>query len=519
MKSDLLNNKTIGALWWSYQQLDEHVKQCFTFCSIFPRRYELQRDELVHMWMAEGFVKVTDATRDMEDETGFGKPCYKIHDLLHELAGRAAGNDYFRIERGMVGHVPQDVRHIFIMSYDQRLFEEEILHLKSLRTVITLGMLSEDLCRLLQSLKKLRVVHVKLEREYSLTGYLSQKKFIADRDVHYFKDNEIANLVNLRYIKTHGEFLYPDIGRLTSLRTLSVFRVSKIRGYEIQQLEHLDNLHGTLTIKGLENVSGNEEARQAKIYKKVHVTGLELIWYGDNESSKKQEDVLEALRPPFLITSLKISGYDGSTYPSWCSGEKGALKNLQDLQFVGCHAPPKIGESFMYLRTLVISNCRWCSVPENIECLTWLEKLTIDSCENMESLPRLPLSLREIKIHIWYGSSLGENMESLSSLEELTVDRCYNTASLPRLPLSLVKLTVEFWNGSALAENMESLSSLQKLDLTRCPNILSLPRLPSSLKELRISECDKFLIQTCKTEGNPNWEKIAHIENKLILEM
>ncbi|GJM87751.1 hypothetical protein PR202_ga03741 [Eleusine coracana subsp. coracana] len=29
MKSDLLNNETAGALWWSYRQLQEPIKQCF----------------------------------------------------------------------------------------------------------------------------------------------------------------------------------------------------------------------------------------------------------------------------------------------------------------------------------------------------------------------------------------------------------------------------------------------------------------------------------------------------------
>ena len=74
---DLLN-KTKGALWWSYQQLDVDVRRCFEYCNIFPRRYELERDTLVHMWIAQGFVKAINA-REQEDVEDVGQDYF--HDL------------------------------------------------------------------------------------------------------------------------------------------------------------------------------------------------------------------------------------------------------------------------------------------------------------------------------------------------------------------------------------------------------------------------------------------------------
>ncbi|XBI04302.1 hypothetical protein VPH35_132623 [Triticum aestivum] len=44
-----LIKETMGALWWSYQYLDEQVRRCFAYCSIFPRRHRLKRDELVKL--------------------------------------------------------------------------------------------------------------------------------------------------------------------------------------------------------------------------------------------------------------------------------------------------------------------------------------------------------------------------------------------------------------------------------------------------------------------------------------
>ncbi|KAE8801812.1 putative disease resistance protein RGA4 [Hordeum vulgare] len=63
---DKLNN-TMDALWWSYQQLSPNIKRCFEYCNIFPRRFEMKKGDLIHLWIAQGFVKTSCATEDMED--------------------------------------------------------------------------------------------------------------------------------------------------------------------------------------------------------------------------------------------------------------------------------------------------------------------------------------------------------------------------------------------------------------------------------------------------------------------
>jgi hypothetical protein len=92
-------NETMGALWWSYQQLSSDVRRCFEYCRIFPRGYELQRAEVIDMWIAQGFVKTCNATEELEDvgqrhfeelltfsflqALSYG---FTIHDLLLDLA-------------------------------------------------------------------------------------------------------------------------------------------------------------------------------------------------------------------------------------------------------------------------------------------------------------------------------------------------------------------------------------------------------------------------------------------------
>ena len=57
----------------------------------------------------------------------------------------------------------------------------------------------------------------------------------------------MANLLRLRHIVS-GRLDFPNIGRLTSLQTLTSFTVKKEQGYELKQLKHLNKLRGALEI-------------------------------------------------------------------------------------------------------------------------------------------------------------------------------------------------------------------------------------------------------------------------------
>lgn len=55
---DLPEYKTVfPALRLSYNYLSAPLKRCFVYCSIFPHNYEFEKDDLVHLWMAEGFIQ------------------------------------------------------------------------------------------------------------------------------------------------------------------------------------------------------------------------------------------------------------------------------------------------------------------------------------------------------------------------------------------------------------------------------------------------------------------------------
>jgi hypothetical protein len=46
-----------GALYLSYVELPHHLKQCFLYCALYPKGHAIDCDDLVRLWVAEGFVE------------------------------------------------------------------------------------------------------------------------------------------------------------------------------------------------------------------------------------------------------------------------------------------------------------------------------------------------------------------------------------------------------------------------------------------------------------------------------
>ncbi|XP_026431527.1 putative disease resistance protein RGA1 [Papaver somniferum] len=107
-------SKIIPILKLSYDNLSSELKQCFSYCSIFPKDWEINRATLVQLWIAEGFLDTCNlengrSIEDIADEyfesllwSSF-LDCVqqsllddivtcKMHDLVHDLAQAVAGD-------------------------------------------------------------------------------------------------------------------------------------------------------------------------------------------------------------------------------------------------------------------------------------------------------------------------------------------------------------------------------------------------------------------------------------------
>ncbi|KAB8116074.1 hypothetical protein EE612_057030 [Oryza sativa] len=454
-----LLNETMGALWWSYQHLDQQVRRCFAYCSIFPRRHRLERHELINLWVAEGFITTTEVGLEMEavgrkyfeelvsasflqlgekQAERFGASEYfTVHDLLHDLAEKVARNDCFKVENGWTGDLPGDVRHLYIESYNKTMITEKVLKMGNLRTLIIYSGNTEIPTeekifeRMFMRLRKLRVLSVKiitgshvfsfpesigqlrhlrhlcfrttlirqvLPNTIAKLRYMHVLDFGVCGDLVFPSGEDMSNLINLQHIIATADLNCPNIGMLTSLQTLPLFPVKKEPGYELQQLRHLNKLRGKLHIHGLENVGSKEEALEAKLDGKERLKELVLVWDDESCSPEVEAEVLEGLCPPLELERLEITDYHGSSYPDWMIGGHKGPKYLRELELSGCSRlgpAPELFEFFIHLRSLWLWKSSWNFLPDNLEQLMSLHELKMYFCLNIQSLPKLPRSLEE----------------------------------------------------------------------------------------------------------------------------
>ncbi|PHT85189.1 hypothetical protein T459_07295 [Capsicum annuum] len=57
-------NDVMTILRLSFNYLPRHLKICFTYCSLFPKDFLIQRSDLIDMWIAQGFIQSTTRNRD-----------------------------------------------------------------------------------------------------------------------------------------------------------------------------------------------------------------------------------------------------------------------------------------------------------------------------------------------------------------------------------------------------------------------------------------------------------------------
>ena len=49
-------NSIMRALKLSYSNLELSLRRCFSFCAIFPKDFEIVKEEVIHLWMANGNI-------------------------------------------------------------------------------------------------------------------------------------------------------------------------------------------------------------------------------------------------------------------------------------------------------------------------------------------------------------------------------------------------------------------------------------------------------------------------------
>ncbi|CAO1940359.1 unnamed protein product [Urochloa humidicola] len=101
-----------SALYLSYEELPHYLKQCFVYCAMFPEDANIFRDDIVRLWVAEGFIDEQNGQplEDIAEEYYYEfiyrnllQPDYsevdlracRMHDLLRQLACHLSREECF----------------------------------------------------------------------------------------------------------------------------------------------------------------------------------------------------------------------------------------------------------------------------------------------------------------------------------------------------------------------------------------------------------------------------------------
>ncbi|CAD6255744.1 unnamed protein product [Miscanthus lutarioriparius] len=550
---DMLN-ETMGALWWSYQQLGIDIRRCFAYCSTFPKGYRLVRDELVRIWIAHGFVNTRmNATEQLEDiglrylnelltfsflqveRTIFGTEteAFTIHDLLHELAERVCGTECFRIvSNALPKDIPQEVRHLFVgIGTDNRaVITKKILDLVNLRTLIIDEEYSENkrkifaaqdaeeldhtlineklFDRMFKSLRKLRVLIFK-------TKYYHEQVLLVPSSIDQMKHLRYLNF-NMDCSHRSVELIFPStFSKLYHMQSIYAEKVSCAEDIT----KNLTSLrHSSSSSMDFANIGRQLTSLQSLGYFQVKKEqGYEL----------KQLKHLNNLRGTLVIDGLGIVRSKEEALEAHLAGKK----RLRKLELSFCVRQAGDPNAVAEILNLLLppedpgKSSRSTNRDKATRYHGWMMggQTPDAAAEVLEGLCP-PKDLVALTINRYKGSRYPSwmlshhNPDALKHLQQLKLHNCSPLEYFPgdiELFSCLRELQVSLCNWDSLPENMELLVSLRSVLIMRCDKMERLPTLPRSLVKIEIHGC-RVLSRTCQVEGHENWQKIQHVPERNI---
>ncbi|KAF2293561.1 hypothetical protein GH714_002821 [Hevea brasiliensis] len=368
-------NYILQTLKLSYDHLPSHLKQCFAYCSLFPKDYQIDVKKLIQMWIAQGFIRPSFSGQRVED-IGLGyfkdllwrsffqdvqmdiwgeiKSC-KMHDLMHDLATSVSGLEP-TISNSKGESITEKTRHV-LFDFDD--FEEfswkvpaSLLGARKVRTFLavnakyTLKFEEVQLDALFRSLRSLLVLDLSPFRIVTLPPSIGKLKYVRCCSALEELPKDINKLVNLKNFRlcscTNLTHMPCGLGKLTSLEELTSFTVAKESSISkhvggLNALNRLNNLGGELQIHNLRYVKNPiAEFEDANLKEKHDLQSLFLSW-GGSVSENSIDTVydpnsLQRLQPHANLKRLGMHAYGGLEFPNWFS----SLKNLVSIEIADC---------------------------------------------------------------------------------------------------------------------------------------------------------------------------------------
>ncbi|KAJ4715507.1 putative Nbs-lrr resistance protein [Melia azedarach] len=435
----------------SYDHLSPQLKQCFAYCALFPKDYEFEKENLIQLWKAQGFLGTSKKNQHLEDignvqfidllsrsffqdlkeQRCWGERVVtcKMHDLMHDLAQSVIGSECQMIKSDG-DNVDGRSRHIsFAPNLESLKMSTAMLQTSRLRTFLPMSKSTKldffHFSKFISSFKCLHTLNLgssNIEKIPTSIGKLKHLRYLdlsRNGDLKELPDSmwklinlqtlnlngcrslqklprDMRKMVSLQYLMIYNcdslTSMPHGLGQLTGLRILSWFAVGKRdrKNDALRELNGLNELRGSLRIKILgdeENVNLAEVNLEEKQY-------LESLWLvGKSEYGRM---TVEGLKPHSNLKELSVYGLGNVMF----SGCMSSFTHLSEIEIA--NESDRVGDSststapptafFPSLKELVISDCKklkgWWKINDDQVTTTTTEEEE-EKAEVLLSFPRL----------------------------------------------------------------------------------------------------------------------------------
>ncbi|CAN6237297.1 unnamed protein product [Urochloa humidicola] len=546
-------NEILPALQLTYSYLPQELKRCFAFCSMFPKDYSFGRNEIVGIWVAEGFVSLEgnacpedvgirylDDLRSrflVETDPSFPNEAkYVMHDLIHDMAKSVSIDECFSIQELRYlqnqRRIPHTVRHMSIEAcgeshladpFSMRIgyqipmgFRSSVPMRKGLAEQALSGMEIQHLCKL----HSLRIGHT-FCNEISWFNQLSNILYLSLKGCTFEKLPEsIWELNSLRYLDiSHGcvqelpkkfwclynlQGLDASHSGLHVIADITTTKTMGIRNLALPEIasKALSEVSGLRNLSYLRNLSnftvGRGNGRRISELKFLNqLSGTLSIRSLCNVQSA--EEAAEArLFDKQYLKKLVLRWEDGRVIGQPRPGENGVIEGLRPhsrIEHLEFHDFWGDRFSTTWFRPEDLPNLR--NLVLN-RCL-YLKSLSIPY---LASLEQLELSEVGIECLTTFVAGVQDGSTGHDRTQYASSSNSFSN-SAASLSFTFTRLTALYIFGCNQLKNLEqfltpeNMPSLKQISLRNCNDLVSVPVHSFvgfvCLQDLKISGCDKLM--------------------------
>ncbi|CAN6252189.1 unnamed protein product [Urochloa humidicola] len=441
----------LPSLKLSYYQMSPYLKLCFSYCSVFPKGFEMHRGNLIQQWISLGFIPSSPEKHMTLEKIG--------ENYVNELLGMS----FIQYSRLTSSSKKEDIKNFMLLRM------HDLMH---------------DLGR---SVIGDELLLVDGEKECSSSSGNYRYALVLNHETQMAVCNHVpAKLRALHFSEC------PKIQRSLFSKSLRILDLGKCpRG----------NLPASIDkLKQLRYLSA-PDMQHKKVSKRV--TGLSKLIHLNMSGSIKISILPKSINKLKNLLHLDLSGCC-----NLCSLPEsfGDLNNLAHLNLANCSLlkilPKSVGKLRGLLHVDLSGCCSLCSLPESLGDLMNLTHLNLANCSLLNTLPESVGKLANL-LHLELCCcgglcSLPESFGELINLSYLDLANCYDLQSLPNSFGRLCELRYLNLSGCLklnLRVDIETiccLTKLQYLNLSRCPSLMHIPESANNLTNLHtldLSRC------------------------------